>query len=263
MNTIRASTLLSAFIISCCILPPAAAQDAEAPRRTRVGLGTQFLPSYPGSGDLSLRPMFEFSRAEADKPFEFEAPDESFGFNLVSAGGLGIGPALNFEGSRKAEDVGAALDNVDATIEVGGFVQYEFSPNFRGRIEARRGVDGHKSWITNAGADYVARDGDRYLFSIGPRITWSDRNYQLAYFGVTPAEATRTGLPAYAPGAGIQAVGATASFLTQVSNKWGIQSYARYERLVGDAARSPVVLVHGSRNQFSGGLALTYTFGGS
>jgi outer membrane scaffolding protein for murein synthesis (MipA/OmpV family) len=207
--------------------------------------------------------LIDLSRAEEDEPFEFEAPDESFGFTLVSTGGLGIGPALNFEGSRKAQDVGAVLDKVDATFEVGGFVQYEFSPNVRGRIEARRGVNGHKSWTANAGADYIARDGDRYLFSIGPRITWSAENYQRAYFGVSPAEAIRTGLPAYAPGAGIQAVGATASFLTQVSNRWGIQSYARYDRLVGDAARSPVVLVHGSRNQFSGGLALTYTFGGS
>ena len=40
---------------------------------------------------------------------------------------------------------------------------------------------------------------------------------------------------------------------------WG----ARDGRLVGDAADSPVVRTHGSRSQLSGGLALTYTWGGS
>jgi outer membrane protein len=36
--------------------------------------------------------------------------------------------------------------------------------------------------------------------------------------------------------------------------------YGRYERLVGDAADSPIVREFGSRNQLSGGLGLTYTF---
>jgi outer membrane protein len=240
---------------------PAAAQDEDAPRRTRVGLGAQFVPSYPGSDSHNIIPLFDFSRARGDEPFGFEAPDESFGFSLVDEGGFEFGPALNFQGSRKAADVGAALDKVDATIEAGAFAQYAFSPSFRARVEARRGIGGHEGWTGTAGADFIARDEDNYLFSIGPRVTWSDARYHRAYFGVTAAEATRTGLAAFAPRSGVQAIGATSSFLTQLSKRWGIYSYAKYDRLVGDASRSPVVRKHGARNQFSGGLALTYTFG--
>jgi outer membrane protein len=36
--------------------------------------------------------------------------------------------------------------------------------------------------------------------------------------------------------------------------------FARYERLVGDAAKSPIVRELGSRNQLSGGAGLSYTF---
>jgi outer membrane protein len=36
--------------------------------------------------------------------------------------------------------------------------------------------------------------------------------------------------------------------------------YARYERLVGDAAKSPIVRDLGTRNQLSGGLGVSYTF---
>ncbi|HYW14614.1 MAG TPA: MipA/OmpV family protein [Allosphingosinicella sp.] len=252
--------------------PPAAAQDAEEteeaeeterkePRRIRVGLGAQFVPSYPGADDHSLRPLVDVSVARGSKPFGFEAPDESFGPPLIKEGGFQFGPALNFEGSRKAQDVGAALDKVPFTFEAGAFVQYAFSPKFRFRTELRKGLGGHEGWTGQAGADFVARNGDDWLFSVGPRVTWSNARYHRAYFGVTPAESVRTGLAAYRPGGGIQAVGATAGFLTQLSKRFGIYSYAKYDRLVGDSADSPVVRTFGSRDQLSGGLALTYTFG--
>jgi outer membrane protein len=245
----------------------AAAADGEdkpkkEPRRVRVGLGAQFVPAYPGADKLNLRPLVDVSLSRGSKPFDFEAPDESFGPSLIKAGGLEIGPALNFESSRKAEDVGAALDKVPFTFEAGAFVQYAFSPKFRIRGEARKGLGGHDGWTGQLSADYVARDGDDWLFSIGPRLTVSNGRYHRAYFGVTPAESAVTGLAAYRPGGGIQAVGATAGLLKQLDKRWGIYSYAKYDRLVGDAADSPVVRVHGSRDQFSGGLALTYTFGG-
>lgn len=248
---------------------PAAAQEAEAqeeaprkePRRIRIGLGPQFVPSYPGADDHAIRPLVDVSVARGSKPFEFEAPDESFGPELISTGGLEIGPALNFEGSRTAKDVGADLDKVPFTVEAGAFIEYEFSPKFRFRLEGRKGLGGHEGWVGQAGADFVARNGDDWLFSIGPRVTWSDGRYHRAYFGVTAPESVRTGLAVYRPDGGIQAVGATAGFLTQLSKRIGIYSYAKYDRLVGDAADSPVVRVHGSRDQFSGGLALTYTFG--
>ncbi len=244
----------------------AAAQDQDEaekkePRRIRVGVGAQLVPSYPGADDHSLRPLVDVAITRGSKPFEFEAPDESFGPELISTGGLEIGPALNFEGSRTAKDVGADLDKVPFTVEAGAFIEYEFSPQFRFRTELRKGLGGHDGWIGQAGVDFVARDADEWLFSIGPRVTWSDSRYHRAYFGVTAPEAVRTGLAAYRPDGGIQAVGATAGFLTQLSKRIGIYSYVKYDRLVGDAADSPVVRTYGSRDQFSGGLALTYTFG--
>jgi outer membrane protein len=109
--------------------------------------------------------------------------------------------------------------------------------------------------------DYVARDGDKWLFSLGPRVSLSDRRYQEAWFGVNPAAAARTGLAAYSPGSGVHAVGASATALYQFDRHWGVYGYAKYDRLVGNAARSPIVRELGSRNQLSGGAALTFTFG--
>ena len=43
--------------------------------------------------------------------------------------------------------------------------------------------------VGTIGADQIWRDGDRYVFSIGPRVLFSSARYQRAYFGVTPAAA--------------------------------------------------------------------------
>jgi outer membrane protein len=36
--------------------------------------------------------------------------------------------------------------------------------------------------------------------------------------------------------------------------------YAQYQRLIGDARRSPIILQLGSPNQFSAGIGLSHTF---
>lgn len=241
---------------------PAAAQQAEAkpPQRTRVALGPQVYPSFPGSAGLDVGPYIDLSRTRADE-FAFEAPDQSFGFSLVDLGGFTFGPIANYEGARTAKDVGAALPKVKFTVEVGGFAQLKLGENFRLRSEIRKGLGGHDGWIGMASADAVFRNGDQWLFSIGPRVTWSDDQYHDAWFGVAPADAGPSGLAAYNPNGGVQAYGAAASFLTQFSPQIGITTYAKYDRLTGDAANSPIVRQLGSRDQFSGGLALTYTFG--
>jgi len=241
--------------------PAAAQEDRDEPRRTRVGLGAQLVPSYPGADRFSIRPLVDVARARGDEVFEFEAPDESFDLAIVHGGGFAFGPALGFEGNRSAKDVGAALPKVGFTFEAGGFVQYAFSENARLRAEVRKGIGGHKGLIANISADLVARQGDEWLVSIGPRVTLADKDYHRAYYSVTPASSATSGLPVYSAGGGVQAVGLTAGFIKQFSPRWGIYGYAKYDRLVGDAAGSPIVRTYGSADQFSGGLSLTYTFG--
>jgi outer membrane protein len=248
-----------AAMFAAAAAAPARAQDES--RRTRVTLGPQVYPSFPGSDHLDVGPLVNVDRARGDEPFAFEAPDDSFDVALVKSHGFAFGPVVNWEGVRSAKDVGAALPKDKFSVEPGVFASYAISDSFRLRGEIRKGVTGHKGWIGTAGADYIARNGDAWLFSIGPRVTWSDNKYQDAWFSVAPADAGPSGLAAYDAGGGIQAYGAAASFLTQITPRWGIYSYAKYDRLTGDAAHSPIVRQLGSRDQFSGGVGLSYTFG--
>ncbi|OYW46887.1 MAG: hypothetical protein B7Z08_01635 [Sphingomonadales bacterium 32-68-7] len=248
----------AALVAAGCAMP-AAAQE-QAPYRYRVTVGAQLEPAYPGAADVSVKPLADFDRTRGDTPFEFEAADDGFGVTVFRSGSFEIGPSAAFASGRKPEDVGAPLPEVDLTVELGAFAQVWLGRRLRLHGEVRRGVNGHEGWVGVAGADAVWRDRDAWLFAIGPRVTWADDNHHDAYFSVTPASATATGLPAYDAGSGLQAYGATASAEFQLTRRWGLSAYGKYDRLTGDAADSPIVATYGAADQLSGGLGLSYSF---
>jgi outer membrane protein len=237
----------------------AGAQDNDD-IRVRVGLGAQLQPEFIGSDETRVAPLFHINTARGTNEFRFGAPDDSFGIGLVSAGGFSFGPAASIEARRRQSDVGAPVGNVPRTFEAGAFGQYELDDSFRVRAELLKGLGGHDGLVGTISADKIWRDGDRYVFSVGPRVVFSDGRYQRAYFGVTPQASLASGLPVYRPGGGVHAVALASGLSYELGNRWGLFGFARYERLVHNAAKSPIVREFGSRNQLSGGIGLNYTF---
>ena len=228
--------------------------------RVRLGLGAQLQPKYYGGDETELGPLWELDFATGDNEFRFEAPDDGFDIALISEDSFAAGPVAQFQRGRKNSDVGAAVGKVKTTIEAGAFVQFNPIEALRIRGELRKGIGGHEGLVGDVGADLVWRDGDNYVFSIGPRVLFSNAKFQRAFFEVTPAAALATGLPVYRPDGGMHAVAATSGLTYQFNKDFGMFGYARYERLVSDAAKSPIVRQLGSRNQASAGIGLTYTF---
>jgi outer membrane protein len=215
---------------------------------------------FVGADDLQVAPLWDLDFARGTNEFAFEAPDYSFGIPVVSTGGLSFGPAASIASKRKESDVGAPVGKVPTTFEAGAFATYQLTDSLHLRAEALKGIGGHKGLVGTLGVDQVWRDGDRYVFSIGPRLLLSDRRYQRAYFGISPAAALASGLPEYRPDGGIHGIAAASGLSVQFNPRWGAFGFARYERLVGDAAKSPIVRELGSRDQLSGGVGLNYTF---
>ena len=256
------STLMKVALLACAALAvssPAFAQDKED-FRVRVGAGGQLKPKFIGSDEVRLLPLFDVDLARGDNPFAFEAPDDSFGVRLFSKGGFALGPAVMIQSKRKESDVGTPVGKVDTTIEVGGFMDYELSDSFRLRADLRKGLGGPDGVIGSLAADSIWRDGDKYVFSIGPRVVFSNARYQRAYFGVDADAALASELPEYRPDSGVHTVAAASGLSYQFNPKFGLFGYARYDRLVGDAANSPIIRELGSRNQLSAGIGLNYTF---
>ncbi|MGL4323223.1 MAG: MipA/OmpV family protein, partial [Beijerinckiaceae bacterium] len=65
---------------------------------------------------------------------------------------------------------------------------------------------------------------------------------------------------AYKPGGGLTSYGALAAVQTAWTNNWSTTLYARYRRLAGDSAASPLVKNLGTPNQFTIGASVAYTF---
>ena len=250
------------LIASAAILPAwsaALAQENDG-LRVRVGLGAQLRPEFIGADGTKVAPLFHVNIARGTHEFSFGAPDDSPSIALVSTNGFSFGPAGNIEGRRRESDVGAPVGSVSRTFEAGAFAQYMAGDSFRLRAELLKGINGHNGLVGEIAADKIWRDGDRYVVSIGPRVLFSDARYQRAYFGVTPAASLASGLPVYRPGGGIHGVAVASGANFALNSRWGLFGYARYERLVGDAAKSPIIREFGSRNQMSGGAGLNYTF---
>jgi outer membrane protein len=250
------------LIALAAILPAWSAATAQDGRdiRVRVGLGAQLRPEFIGADGTSLVPLFHVNFARGTKEFSFGAPDDSPSIALLSKDGFSFGPAGNIEGRRNESDVGAPVGSVSRTFEAGAFAQYLANDSIRVRAELLKGINGAKGLVGTISADKIWRDGDRYVVSIGPRILFSDARYQRAYFGVDPAASLASGLPTYRPSGGVHAVAVASGVTYALNSRWGLFGYARYERLVGDAAKSPITRELGSRNQLSGGIGLNYTF---
>ena len=253
--------LLRVLAVAGVLLPlsPAMAQESGE-TRIRVGLGAQFRPEYIGADKREPAPLIDISVARGGKQFDFEAPDDNFDLRIINKNGFSLGPVANLQSGRKNSDVGAAVGKVKTTIEAGVFVQYEIGESVRLRSEVRKGIGGHKGGVASVGGDYIWRDGDRYVLSVGPRVLLSDARYQRAWFGVSPEASLATGLSQYRPGSGVHALAMTSGASYQFNRDWGLFGYARYERLVGDAAKSPLVRSLGSKNQSAAGLGVTYAF---
>ncbi|MCI4592561.1 MipA/OmpV family protein [Sphingobium sp. BYY-5] len=258
-----ATRLLNTFVLTVLALMPVPAEaqdDDEGVRETRVTLGARLVPSFPGADGMGLRPYVDVSRRRGDELFPFRPPDENPSVVAYNRGAIIFGPVIGLVGERRRDDVGG-LDKVAFTVEAGAFVRYSLDSHFYLSAEARQGVNGHKALTGVIRADYVARDGDRWLWSLGPRLTLASGRYAKTYFAVTPREAAATGLPAYRPDGGLFAAGVALGARRQLSRRWGVFGYAKYDRLLGTAADSPIVDRFGSRNQWSGGLAVSYVFG--
>jgi len=245
------------------VATPAFAQEEQAPRRLSIGVGAQVLPSYTGADEYKVNPLFTgFSRREGD-PIPFRTPDDGINIGLLGDDSvIDFGPLVQFQGKRDEEDVGAAVGDVDFTVEAGAFVSVNLGQAFRLRFEGRKGIGGHEGLVGTVAADVALRPDIDTLITIGPRVRFNDDDYADAYFGITPAVAAAIGVPAYDPEGGVRSAGVMAGVTRQLSRSFGIYGYAGYDRLVGDAADSPIVQRFGSEDQFSAGLALFFTFNG-
>jgi MipA family protein len=215
-----------------------------------------------GKGDrLAAAPIFSIGRAGGSAE-RFRSPRDSASIALVDYDGFSAGPAIKLKAARSgAGHVElSGLNDVGRTWELGGFIQYFPIDWFRLRSEIRRGFGGHDGVVADFSADFVVPVWQRLVLSGGPRLTLEDTKATAPYFSVNAAQALASGLPTFDARGGAHSVGGGSQLRYQVDPQWETHAYVEYDRLLGDAAASPLVTQRGAANQISFGLGASYAF---
>lgn len=172
-----------------------------------------------------------------------------------------LGPIVRLRDGRDEDDNSdiEGLGDDDVAVEVGGFLRYKNGP-YRLRLTAAQDVaEAHDGAVINFGAGAQIPLA-RPWFLLMANVTWGDGSYMNSYFGVTPSESQNSGLRPFRADAGLQSAGFTLSSRVPVWRRLSLVGAFKYERLLGDAADSPVTDDVGDPNQISANLGLIWRF---
>jgi MipA family protein len=256
-------------LVTCAT--PAAAQTANSfqgfslPSLWTLSIGANFdgQPGFEGgkSDKLQIAPIFALAPAGGSTE-RFRGPLDSASIALFDYEGFSAGPAGKLKAARTAGNFTElnGLGDVKSALELGGFLQYFPTDWFRLRSEIRRGFGGHTGVVADFSADVLVPVWQRLTWSGGPRFTLESTQATTPYFSVDAAQSAASGLSVFDAKGGSHSVGAGTQVRYQFDPKWEAHAYVEYDRLLGDAAASPLVMQRGSPNQTSFGLGASYSF---
>jgi outer membrane protein len=227
-----------------------------------VGIGGEYTPDFVGSNNGKALPVPIFSIRRAGSVDQFRGPRDSASIALLDVGNFRAGPAFKYVSSRKSDKYAelTGLGDVKAAYELGGFVEYFPVDWLRLRSELRQGMGGHTGTVADVSADVIVPLIQRLTISAGPRFTWKSTNATAPYFGVDAAQALASGLPRYDARGAAHSIGFGSQISYRINPQWEVHAYVEYEKLLGDAADSPLVKLRGSSNQTTVGLGASYSF---
>ena len=216
--------------------------------------GVQVSPAYLGSDDYEVGPDLAARLDYIRFPGGFEfGSGRTVGFRQ----GWGLRGSARYLGERDADehDVINGLDDVDWSFELGLGVGYE-QRNWRAFTDVRYGFVGHNAWVGEIGADAIAYPVEGLTLTAGPRFQFGTDSFAQTYFGVSPEESAASGLEPFDASGGLLATGVEIGARYLFNERWGVEGAATYDRLVGDAADSPIT-EQGSPDQYGFRVGIT------
>lgn len=266
--------LLACFVSTAAV----AQQPAQDRNAVNIGVGATLRPSYDGSNDYVIGPAIILRGKVAGFSFETEGTQVSVDLirasgdnGLKFAGGPVAGIGLN-RSSQIGDTRVAALGNIRAAAHLGGFIGVQKSgiitsafDSLSFEISHVRDVGSvHRSSIITPKIRYATPLSPRTVVSVAASATIVGDRYARTYFGVTPADAAKSGLRPYDLDGGLKSVGLTLigaqSLGADIRRGASLFAVAGYSRLLGAFKASPIVADAGSANQAFVALGVGYSF---
>jgi len=242
--------------------PPVADPPGEGGWIATVGGNMNISPRYLGAEIYGFGGLPDISFRKAGTPAEFSPPEDGLDFELLGDRVFSAGLVANIRESRygSLDRQLRGLRSYPIAPDIGVYAQAWLLPEaLRARVEVRQGLRDGDGTVADIFVDAVRRVG-AFTLSAGPRMTFADASANRLEFGVSDDRATLNPAPAFHPSAGLRTVGLGAAVSYDWSPEWRTTLYYKYDRLVGDAAQSPIVRLYGSANQMTFGLGIHYSF---
>lgn len=258
------------LLATICFVNPSLAVGDEL----KIGVGAAVVPQFEGADEYRFIPFPSLSFENdlltvRNRGLGVEA-------DFIPSPAFGLGPIISYDLGRKPDNIDdpvvSRLREIDGTLRIGGFVETGVPLGglesleagkpviLSARIAGQQATDTDQGF-TGTGSLSLIMPMDRWTVGTSISTTYASSDYMNTKFGITPADSAASGLPQYNAQAGFKDVGVGFFTSYKLDENWSVNGVARYSRLIGDAADSPIVQQRGTENQGFVGLSFTYTLG--
>ena len=267
-------TLISVACICVLGISDLAIADEHPDWDLQFGAGVAYMPDYSGARASGPRLRIWADGAYRTRDYGTFAIDSGsltidpeLRWDLVDTRDAGFGLLVGYRSGRVDSAPGFASAN-------SGSAQFAGLPNIRGSIDA--GVEGHVSVfgvplfaqirsavsgpqgaLINIGLYLPLSPGSSLELTLLPTVTWADGREMRTFYGVTAEQSAASGFAPYSPSAGWENAAVEVVGDWQIGIGWHLIGSLAYQRLLRDAAASPLVQ---TRNQTSALAGIAWSF---
>jgi len=233
-----------------------------------IGAAVGVAPDYEGSNDYNFGALPTLNYQFGNRYIRLLG--NYLAGNVLDHDLFEFGPVAFYRFGRDDDiddDVVRRIHEVDDAIELGIFVGFQFFDRVNPRIRYGAKVeflhdmsdehDGFTVQLSARGWYPVSKAIDLGM-AIGG--TYASDDYMTAYFGVTRADETNSGLPFFDAGSGVKDIYVQPMMQIHLSESWHIGAGVRVKGLLDDASDSPVVDDRGSGTQVVAGVGVAYAW---
>jgi len=178
----------------------------------------------------------------------------ALGWDLTDDPTMDYGPIVTYGARSQRSDDSAHRSSI--AFQGGAFYGFMFTReiHFGSRLLYGGGADGRGLQL-RLGADISWRLGPHDALTLSPGLALADGVFMRTTYGVSAGQAQADGLPAYDARVGVRNVGLDIAWNSELSTKFTLDTGVSLNRLVGSAARSPLIARRSEATLFT---ALSY-----
>ena len=247
------SALLSLLFVSTAALAQGGngngpSSEAKGDWDVSVGAGVAFVPTFEGSDRYRVAPL-PFVKIVYKDMISLDAIN---GLNAYwQTGGLRLGAGVVYNSGRSdhkdsgmfggGDDRLKGMGDIDGAVGFKGFASYRLEKLVDMSVAVTKFVgDDNDGVVVDLGLKTPIKLTDKLMLFPHMGATWANEDYMETFFGVTAAQASRTGFSRFDADAGFKDIRAGIDVNYKIDEHWLFSVRTDVKRFVGDASKSPI-----------------------